>query len=193
MADPTPIPRDADRHDADRHEIEALFDATGPALYRFARAVVGNGADAEDAVQEAFVRLLGHLRRAGDRTNLEGWLFTVAANACRDRLRRRRRWLPWGPEHEGRAEPDEGLADERRRLLGAAAGRLTARDRTLLALRAQGSSYREIAGITGIREQSIGRLLARAVSRWRRACREVMGSDHEHVPDGHRAAGIGRP
>jgi DNA-directed RNA polymerase specialized sigma24 family protein len=39
----------------------------------------------------------------------------------------------------------------------------------LLSLRANGLSYREIAGATGIREASVGRLLARAVERWKKA------------------------
>ena len=43
------------------------------------------------------------------------------------------------------------------------------RDRLLLALKAQGLSYREIAAAAGVRENSIGRLLARALTRWRRA------------------------
>ena len=45
---------------------------------------------------------------------------------------------------------------------------LAPRDRLLLSLRAQGFSYREIGIAAGIRERSVGRLLARAVDRWRR-------------------------
>jgi DNA-directed RNA polymerase specialized sigma24 family protein len=43
------------------------------------------------------------------------------------------------------------------------------RDRLLLALKAQGLSYAEIAHAAGIRQVSVGRLLARAVDRWKRA------------------------
>ena len=42
---------------------------------------------------------------------------------------------------------------------------LAPRDRLLVALRAQGLSYQEIAGATGIRSASVGRLLARAIDR----------------------------
>jgi DNA-directed RNA polymerase specialized sigma24 family protein len=45
---------------------------------------------------------------------------------------------------------------------------LPARDRLLLSLRAQGFSYRDIAAAARIREQSVGRLLARALDRWKR-------------------------
>jgi DNA-directed RNA polymerase specialized sigma24 family protein len=42
------------------------------------------------------------------------------------------------------------------------------RDRLLLSLRAQGLSYAEIACASGIRQVSVGRLLTRAVDRWKR-------------------------
>ncbi len=166
-------------------EVTSLFDQWGAGLYRFARAIVHDPGDAEDAVQLTFVRLLEHLRRHGDTTNLKAWLFTVTANACRDALRARRRFLSWGPEHDRGVEPETGERADDRRLLLAAARRLSARDRTLLALRSQGMSYRQIAEITGLREQSVGRLLARAVTRWQRACRQAMVKGHEFMLHGH--------
>jgi RNA polymerase sigma-70 factor (ECF subfamily) len=171
--------------DAVQRQIEALFDAYGASLYRFARAVVHRPEDAEDAVQRAFVRLLEHLRRGGDASNLKSWLFTVTANACRDELRARRRFLPWAPEHDRPVAPDDGSRDEQRRMLEEAARRLSPRDRMLIALRAQGSSYREIGAIAGIREQSVGRLLSRAVGRWQRACRLKMVTNDEYLLHGH--------
>jgi DNA-directed RNA polymerase specialized sigma24 family protein len=50
--------------------------------------------------------------------------------------------------------------------------RLPGRDRLLLALRAQGLSYRDIAAAARIRPASVGRLLARAVDRWEAALRK---------------------
>jgi DNA-directed RNA polymerase specialized sigma24 family protein len=47
---------------------------------------------------------------------------------------------------------------------------LAPRDRLLLSLRAQGLSYKDIAAASGIRQQSVGRLLARALDRWRTQC-----------------------
>ena len=151
-------------------ETLALFRAHGASLYRFARAVLREPQDAEDVVQTAFVRLLHHLRNGGDRSNLAGWLFTVAANLCRDQLRRRTRWLPWLPEHDRlmTAPPDVQAADPEQLFLETIRT-LRPRDRMLLALRAQGLSYRQIAAATGIRETSVGRLLARAMARWQRA------------------------
>ncbi|HEX5109520.1 MAG TPA: sigma-70 family RNA polymerase sigma factor [Vicinamibacterales bacterium] len=149
-------------------EVLRLFGEHGTALYRFARATLRDASEAEDVVQETFLKLLQHLRHGGDRSNLKSWLFTVAANACRTRARWRLRWIPWESGTDRRSvEPADEDPDRRKAWLALRA--LPARDRLLLALRAQGLSYREIAEAAAIKEQSVGRLLARAVDRWKRA------------------------
>jgi RNA polymerase sigma-70 factor (ECF subfamily) len=152
-------------------EVLRLFGEYGSSLYRFCRAALGSGDDAEDIVQDTFLKLLQHLRADGNRANLRAWLFTVAANECRDRTRWRLRWLPWREDRDDRpdtkiAEPPDQPPDLRR--ARAAMRALAPRDRLLLSLRAQGLSYREISAAAEIREQSVGRLLARAVDRWKR-------------------------
>ena len=144
-----------------------LFDEHGAALYRFAVVLLRHHQDAEDVVQESFLKLLRHLEEGGNRDNIRGWLFTVAAHAARDRQRRRLRWLPWAPTYDPIVAPPD-LPDEDGRLHAArmALQRLPARDRLLLALRANGLSYRQIAEAAGIKPASVGRLLARALDRW---------------------------
>ena len=146
-----------------------LFEAHGGAVYRFAAVLVRHHQDAEDVVQETFLKLLRHLEAGGETSNVRGWIFTVAAHAARDRQRRRHRWIPWLPAHDARVPPPV-LSDEDGRLKDArdALRQLPERDRLLLLLRAQGLSYREIAAAAGINPASVGRLLARAVDRWAR-------------------------
>jgi RNA polymerase sigma-70 factor, ECF subfamily len=153
--------------EATSEAVQKLFQAHGEAVYRFAAVLVRHHQDAEDVVQETFLKLVRHLDGQGDATNLRGWLFTVAAHAARDRQRRRSRWMPWRSTHD-RQVPPAALPDEDGRLKMArdALGRLPQRDRLLLALRAQGLSYREIGAAAGIAPASVGRLLARAVDRW---------------------------
>ena len=69
--------------------VLALFEEHGTAVYRFAVVLVRHHQDAEDVVQETFLKLLRHLDAGGDASSLRGWLFTVAAHAARDRQRRR--------------------------------------------------------------------------------------------------------
>ena len=156
--------------DHPRTAVVDLFREHGAAIYRFALVLGRHRDDAEDVVQETFLKLLTHLEGGGHTANLRGWLFTVAANACRDRMRRRLRWLPWTPANEPSVEPAP-LRDALRQL--------APRDRLLLTLRAQGLSYREISTAAGIRGSSVGRLLARAVDRWERA--SVAAAPLPHV------------
>jgi RNA polymerase sigma-70 factor (ECF subfamily) len=152
-----------------RTAVLDLFREHGTAIYRFALVLCRHREEAEDVVQETYLKLLQHLERGGDTTNLRGWLFTVAAHACRDRQRRRLRWLPWSETTEPSVDPPL-LRDEDGRLAAARDGlsKLPARDRLLLTLRAQGLSYRDIAAAAHIQASSVGRLLARAIDRWER-------------------------
>ena len=159
--------------DSTRRHVLTLFEQHGAAVHRFALVLLRHHQDAEDVVQEAFLKLLDHLAAGGPDTNLKGWLFTVAAHACRDRMRRRRRWLPWSTHNEVAVAPAP-LHDEDGRLHAAQAAlrKLSERDRLLVALRGQGLSYAEIAAASGVRSSSVGRLLARALQRWERAYAE---------------------
>src|ERR671911_900631 len=113
-------------------QVREQFEAHGGAVYRFVAVLVRHHQDAEDCVQETFLKLLRHLAAGGDTSNLRGWLFTVAANAARDRQRGRARWIPWLPAHDGRVSPPV-LPDEDGRLKDAreALRELPERDRLL--------------------------------------------------------------
>jgi RNA polymerase sigma factor (sigma-70 family) len=171
------------------HAAQELFRQHGAAVYRFAVVLLRHHQDAEDVVQETFLKLLRHLAADGSTENIRGWLFTVAARALRDRQRRRSRWMPWSAAHEGIVAPPRLLDEDGRvRMLREALQRLPARDRLLLALRSQDLSYRDIAAATGIRLSSVGRLVARAVDRCEHACTEQVRIDKSRAikPERHQ-------
>ena len=151
-------------------EIRALFDDEFPALYRYCLRMTGEPDQAQDVAQEAFVRLVRG-RVDGPRRAVKAWLFRVASNLVRDGWRvseNRRRLLeihPVGPDApEGaqeRLERDETVRRVREVLDG-----LPARDRTLLLMREDGFSYKEIAEVIEVRASSVGTLLARAQRRF---------------------------
>lgn len=70
--------------------LAALFDAHADKLYRLALSLLRDPAEAEDIVQETFVKVMTRLEQFEGRARLETWLYRVAYNASLDRLRRKR-------------------------------------------------------------------------------------------------------
>lgn len=84
-------------------EFQLLCHRHRDELYRFARAMLGSPADAEDATQEVLLRLWNHLPTLR-LLNIRSWLFLTTRNYCLDQIRRRS-WV---------AQPAEGeVYDER--------------------------------------------------------------------------------
>ena len=65
-----------------------LLKAYGPRLYGYFIRATGRHHDAEDLVGELFLRLVRQLGKYDDRGRFEPWLFRIAANMVRDRIRR---------------------------------------------------------------------------------------------------------
>ncbi len=154
-----------------RTEAAWWFDELRLPVHRY---LVCNGlvsADAEEVVQETFLRLYRHLTRRGSRTNLRGWIFEVARNAARDRRKsaRYQRTVALGPVDgfvDPRAGPeDEAIRQEQGRRLQAAIERLSVQQRECILLRISGLRYREIAEVLGINVASVGELVERATAR----------------------------
>jgi len=93
---------------ADEASVTAQFEANRPRLQALAYRILGSRTEAEDAVQETWLRLARSDLAQID--NLGGWFTTVAARVCLDRLRSRRA----RPEDTVGAIPDAlaGAADD---------------------------------------------------------------------------------
>jgi RNA polymerase sigma-70 factor (ECF subfamily) len=74
----------------DRAAAQALMARHLPKMLTLARRMLGDPAEAEDAVQETFLRLWTHASRwQPGKAKFETWLYRVTMNKCYDRLRRR--------------------------------------------------------------------------------------------------------
>lgn len=160
-----------DRQHAKEEALAALVEQYASTLYRVAFSVLRNSADAEDAVQEAFVRVLRHRDTLDEVRDRRVWLIRIVWNIVLDRKRRAKT----RPETDDVAElarvlPATGLsADER----AAAAQhhaqvlelveKLPAKEREVLILSAfEELNSVEIAEVLGITESSVRSRLFRA-------------------------------
>src|ERR671937_1184670 len=75
--------------DADAYRV--LVERHGRALFRLAFRMTGNEQDAEDVVQESFLRAYRQLGKFDERASFGTWLYRIAANCSLDLVRSRKR------------------------------------------------------------------------------------------------------
>lgn len=124
-----------------------LFQRFNQPLYRYCRSLLGNDADAQDALQITFTQALVALREDRRTAPVRPWLYRIAHNEAISLLRRRRPAVEL-PEEGGVAAALEEVVDQRARLhtLVADLQELPARQRGALVMRElSGLSHAEIA------------------------------------------------
>jgi RNA polymerase sigma-70 factor (ECF subfamily) len=150
---------------------------------RIALYYLRDGADADEAVQDAFVKAYMHLESFEYGRSFEVWFTRILVNTCLDRVKSRNRRARWmlAADDLGEANPmtraatpghwspeARSLEHERgARLLGAIA-QLPERQRTVVVLsQLEGATTREVSEMTGLRETTIRVHLFRALRRLR--------------------------
>jgi RNA polymerase sigma-70 factor, ECF subfamily len=171
MEIPTSAVIDDVRQRAEDDALGALVDQYAGALYRVAYSVLRNPADAEDAVQEAFLRVLRHRNTLGEVRDHRVWLIRIVWNIVLDRKRRAKSRPETDDVDElGRVLPSSGLSAEQiavaaqhhARVL-ACVDRLPAKERQVLLLSAfEELTSVEIAEVLDISESSVRSRLFRA-------------------------------
>jgi RNA polymerase sigma factor (sigma-70 family) len=149
-------------HQASR-AIDDLYRQHGPAVYRYAYAVLGNHADAEDVTQTTFLNAYRALEQGVHPRKPSNWLLTIASNAIKQRFRQeqaRPRTVELD-ERIARADVDEDAPSVGELL--AALSKIPPQQRQAIVLREfEGRSYAEIAEILGVTTSALETLLFRA-------------------------------
>jgi RNA polymerase sigma-70 factor (ECF subfamily) len=159
------------RERAEEAALTGLVSQYSATLYRVAYSVLRNAADAEDAVQEAFLRVLRHREQLVEVRDPRVWLIRIAWNVVLDRKRR----MKTRPETDDVAElarvlPAGGLNAEERAAAAqhhahvlSCVEQLPAKERQVLMLSAfEELTSVEIASVLGITESSVRSRLFRA-------------------------------
>ena len=147
----------------DADAFAALVRRHGAALYAFCRRLVRDRSEAEDRVQEAFVKAHRGLRGFDPAKSFVSWLYKIAQNACLDALRRREPApaLPGASAAEPLSDVDTGRLDE------AIAG-LPAKHRVILDFKyRRGLNAAEIAQEMGLTHEDVRICLHRSIRQLR--------------------------
>ena len=154
----------------DDRAFTTLVDRHAPACLRFAKRMLGELADAEDAAQETFLRAFNALRSYDAATPFRTWLFAILVNRCRTSLlrrsRRERRVVRDEVEVEHAAPEDEARAFEFREEIAWALGALPAEQREAFLLKhVEDLSYDEMVVVTGAGASALRMRVKRACDR----------------------------
>jgi RNA polymerase sigma-70 factor (ECF subfamily) len=168
--------------DGDSDAFRALMERHGRAVYRLAHRMTGSPQDAEDVVQETFLRAYRQLGRFESRANFSTWLHRIAVNCSIDLIRSRRH------QETGHEASDlehfEAVAEDRidhsperlmlstevqERVSSAMAG-LSAMERAAFVLRHfEGQSIEDISRSLGLKTNAAKHSIFRAVRKMRLA------------------------
>lgn len=166
-----------------------IFDRYSARIYNFTFRFLKNSEAAEDATQEVFLKMLKHARQFHGDAKLSTWLFSIAANLCRDHLRK--------ADNKAK-EPEETLVSlpaatdsspewnlERRQnetRVQRALELLTPEQREAILLsRYQGLSYAEIAQIAGCSEGAVKTRVFRAMETLKKALTGEAGGGSKWI------------
>jgi RNA polymerase sigma-70 factor, ECF subfamily len=149
--------------------IAELYDLLAPRLYAYLWYLGIRTDQAEDVIQDTFLRLVSRRFDPNRQDNLRGWIFRVARNLSMD-IHRAQRRLPRRnnnePHHVIRERIDPAPSPEQQMLLEERVKRfalLTPKQRQCVLLRAEGFRYREIAITLGVSVQRVGELMQRSI------------------------------
>lgn len=158
------------------NDAAALFLDLRKPLLRYLVCMGLSSDEAQDIVQEAFLRLHRHAPGGEAVEQVRGWLFRVAHNEALNRQRKYER--RFGSPLDGTAEAVAGpgtpelqlMQKEQRTTLARAVGRLAYAERECLLLRSEGLRYREIAEVMGMGRSTVADTVARAIRKLAEEC-----------------------
>jgi len=171
-------------HDGSVGAFREIVEQNSRHVFRLAYRMTGNEQDAEDVVQETFLRAYRQFAGFDSRARVSSWLHKIASNYAIDLLRRRKRWRKADLEQLDHVAPLAGTAPgpdhgawsaEVRNAVQGGLARLTARERVAFTLRHyEGLSIREIGRVMGLRESATKNHIFRAVRKMRKALTPLM-------------------
>jgi RNA polymerase sigma-70 factor (ECF subfamily) len=153
-------------------QFELLMRRHNSRVYRVARSIVRDASEAEDVMQDAYVRAYEHLGQFEGRALFSTWLTRIAVHEALARVRRGKRFDSLHTEDhsmstQSSSSPEQQASDvEMRSLLEAAVGKLPEELRVVFVLRAvEGMSGAEVGECLGISEDTVKTRLHRARGR----------------------------
>jgi len=178
--------------DGDSDAFRSLVERHSRGVYRLAYRMTGSPMDAEDVVQETFLKAYKQLSRFESRANFGTWLHRIAVNCSIDLIRSRPHRetghdamdleqfgsAAESSDYTGTSPERLMLSTEVQERIGAAMGALSAMERAAFVLRHfEGRSIEEISASLGLKTNATKHSIFRAVRKMRAALEPLMATD----------------
>lgn len=177
--------------DGNSDAFQALVERHSRAVFRLALRMTGNAQDAEDVVQETFLKAYRQLGRFESRANFGTWLHRIAVNCSIDLIRARRhredghdvddldQLAPAGGHGTATPSPERlALSTEVNDRIAAAMGSLSRLERAAFVLRHfEGHSIEDISRALGLKTNAAKHSIFRAVRKMRLALEPFAAAD----------------
>ena len=181
-------------------QLEHIMASGLPRLYRRAYRILGNAADAEDAVQDSLLAAYTHLHQFRGQAQISTWLTTILLNCARLQLRRRRGHVHVSldesagdlqplsvseriPDHRPNPEDEYRKSELSTRLTHLHSQLSPTLRRTFLLRDVEGLSIRETARILGVPTGTVKAQSARARKRLKELMRHTLGPRSRRLPN----------
>ena len=165
------------RVDTLQEQVAQLFEESREDVYRYLLTLGLHPPQAQETVQEVFLRLYAELKKGEDIRNARAWVFRVAHNLGL-KTRAKEGGVPFEAEMEAslaspERNPEQDLLDRERtvRFHQAVQG-LSEQQRRCLSLRLEGLRYPEIGEVLGISASAVSEFLRRAIARLKKVGHE---------------------
>jgi RNA polymerase sigma-70 factor (ECF subfamily) len=182
----------------DKHEFARMVDTYSGPLYRLALKMLGNEPDAQDVLQNTFLKAFQHIREFEGRSKLSTWLYRIASNEALMMVRKRRPETNFTDTIQEQDEDqildpvqftdwcclpeEEFLTSESRAALDRAVQRLPETLRIVFILRdIEGLSIQETSQALGLSETAVKTRLLRARLRLREELSSYFGERLDHL------------
>ncbi len=148
------------------NSIETIIEENGQKIYKYCYNMLRNRQEAEDAVQDIFIKVYNNMNHMHEIKSIPSWLYRIAYNHCLNIIRRKK-FLFFIPINEDLkidvANYNTGIESEFSEQLTLVMSRLSAQDRSVLILRIiEEKSYDEIAVIFNKKPDAVRKQYERA-------------------------------
>ncbi|MCI0422571.1 MAG: RNA polymerase sigma factor [Acidobacteria bacterium] len=158
-----------------KQKVSEVFELLEDSIFRYLVRVLDDPSEAEDVMQETFIRLYRALHKGQVIEDVRPWIFRVAHNLVLYRFRKKSPVELLDPagwdllreqSRDPSASPEQKVLErEQQERFAAALARLSAQEKYCLELRAEGLTYREIAQVLEMKAPTLVSFLGRVIKK----------------------------